>query len=81
MYKHYAHYLLSRNLRKAQDGNGPTIILNSREMYQLGHNNTARYLQCLLLNTMVIRNYLTVVVNGQYVSIIMTRSQTCCARM
>ena len=26
---------------------------------------------------MVIRNYLTVVVNGQYVRIVMTRSQTC----
>ena len=56
-------------------------INNSREICRLGHNNTARYLQCLLLNTMVIRNYLTVVVNGQYVSIVMTRSQTCRARM
>ena len=52
-------------------------INNSCEICRLGHNSTARYLQCLLLNTMVIRNYLTVVVNGQYVRIVMTRSQTC----
>jgi hypothetical protein len=40
-------------------------INDSCEMCQLGHNSTARYLQSFLLNTIVIRNYLVVVIDGQ----------------
>ena len=56
-------------------------IYDRKTLLWVYHKQIVRGVQSALLNMMVIRNYLVLADNGQYVTIVMTGSQTCHARM